>query len=336
MTDAAIDMDDVVKVYPNGVRALDRVTLAVPQGSVCAFLGRNGAGKTTTVRVLSTLSSKTSGRVSVCGMDIDTRPAEVRRLIGVALQNSALDDLMTAREHIELVSGLAGYRGQARRQRATDLLELLGLTGAGNRVVATYSGGMRRRLEFGLALIQRPRVLFLDEPSAGLDLQSRMAVWKIIRDLRADGSTIFLTTHDFGEANQLSDMIAVIDDGQIRGVGSPARLKEWVGGATTVLHLAHQAGERQLVRVFGDGATPVDGIGVRVAGAGSGEQLRELLTRAHESGLVVARVEVTEPSLADVYMRLTGSEMSNPGNPASAPVERHMGVPRYEAVEPRT
>lgn len=331
MSNAAIELENVVKVYRNGVRALDSVTLAVPQGSVCAFLGRNGAGKTTTVRVLSTLSRKTSGRAAVCGVDTDARPAEVRRLIGVALQNSALDDQMTAREHLELIAGLAGYRGKARRQRADDLLELLGLAAVDKRVVATYSGGMRRRLDLGLALIQRPQVLFLDEPSSGLDLQSRLAVWKIIRDLQADGSTIFLTTHDLAEANQLSDMIAVIDRGQIRAAGSPAELKETLGQPTTTLHLASPAEERQLALVLGDSVIPVEGGGVRAVSAGSGEQLRALLTRAHEGGLVVQRVEVAEPSLEDVYVRLTGSDIDidNAGSGAAGiRATRQMGVPQ--------
>jgi ABC-2 type transport system ATP-binding protein len=226
MNATAIEMENVVKVYPNGVRALDSVTLAVPHGSICTFLGRNGAGKTTTVRVLSTLSRKTSGRAAVCGVDIDARPAEVRRLIGVALQNSGLDGLMTGREHLELIAGLAGYRRKDRRRRADELLEMVGLAGAAGRVVAKYSGGMRRRLDLCLALIHRPRVLFLDELGSGLDLQSRLAVWEIIRDLRAGGTAVFLATHDLSEADRLSDLVAVIDAGRIRAVGSPAELRQ--------------------------------------------------------------------------------------------------------------
>jgi ABC-2 type transport system ATP-binding protein len=229
MSDATIEMEEVVKIYPGGARALDSVTLTVRAGSVCAFLGRNGAGKTTAVRVLSTLTRKTSGRAAICGLDIDTRPAEVRRLIGVALQNSALDGQMTGREHLELVAGLAGYRGRSRRQRADDLLGLLDLSAVGGQLVGTYSGGMRRRLDLGLALIQRPRVLFLDELSSGLDLQSRQTVWTVIGDLRAQGATILLATHDLSEAGQLSDTIAVIDAGRIRAVGSAAQLKAELG-----------------------------------------------------------------------------------------------------------
>ena len=225
MSDAAIELRDLVKVYPNGVRALDSLSLTVPRGAICALLGRNGAGKTTTVRVLSTLTRQTSGRAAICGVDTSERPAEVRRLIGVALQNSALDGLMTGREHLELIAGLAGYRGKDRRRRADDLLELLGLAGLDKRVVATYSGGMRRRLEFALALIQRPQVLFLDELSSGLDVQSRLAVWDIIRELRAGGATILLATHDLGEASQLSDLVAVISAGRICAAGPPESLK---------------------------------------------------------------------------------------------------------------
>jgi ABC-2 type transport system ATP-binding protein len=271
---AAIEMENVVKVYPSGVRALDSVTLAVPHGSICAFLGRNGAGKSTTVRVLSTLSRKTSGRAAVCGLDIDARPAEVRRLIGVALQNSGLDGLMTGREHLELIAGLAGYRGRARRSRADELLEQLGLAQAAGRVVSKYSGGMRRRLDLGLALIHRPRVLFLDELGSGLDLQSRLAVWEVIRGLRAGGSTVFLATHDLNEADRLCDTVVVIDAGRIRAIGSPADLKK----------------------------TPVD------------------------------RLETAGPSLEDVFVHLTGSDISldaaEPGIAHAGGVTPMAGAPR--------
>ncbi len=328
----AVELDDVVKVYPNGVRALDGVSLTVPSGSVCAFLGRNGAGKTTTVRILSTLTRATSGRARVCGVDVAADPAKVRRRIGVAMQSSALDELMTGREHVELVAGLAGYRGKARRRRADELLELLGLTGADTRVVAGYSGGMRRRLDLALALIQQPEVLFLDEPSSGLDLQSRRSVWKIIQDLRRGGSTIFLTTHDLGEANQLADLIAVINDGRVQAVGSPNELKEALSRRTAAFYLAETASAEQITAAFGPDATSDDGLCVQAPFSGSGEHMRVLLDSAHDAGLTVERIEVAEPSLEDVYVGLTGShvELDGDAGRAAAGVKavRQMGVSR--------
>lgn len=331
MSDAAIELLDLVKVYPNGVRALDSLSLTVPPGSICALLGRNGAGKTTTVRVLSTLTRQSSGQAAICGISTSERPAEVRRLIGVALQNSALDGLMTGREHLELIAGLAGYRGKDRRRRADALLELLGLAALDKRVVATYSGGMRRRLELGLALVQRPQVLFLDEMSAGLDVQSRLAVWDIIGELRADGATILLTTHDIGEASQLSDLVAIIRAGRICAAGSPAELKETLDRTVLTLHLANSADERRLALFLGDGATTVESGGVRVACASSGEQLHRLLGRAGEAGVVVDRVEIAEPSLEEVYVNLTGSELeidSAGSGAAGIRAAQQMGVPR--------
>jgi ABC-2 type transport system ATP-binding protein len=329
---AAIDLEDVVKVYSGDVRALDAVTLTVPAGAICAFLGRNGAGKTTTVRILSTLTRLTSGRARVCGVDVAARPHEVRRLIGVAMQTSAVDELMTGREHVELVAGLAGYRRRARRQRADELLELLGLSGVARRVVATYSGGMRRRLDLALALVQRPRVLFLDEPSSGLDLQSRRAVWTIVRDLRAAGSTVFLTTHDLGEANQLADTIAVIDAGRVQAMGSPAELKETLERPAVTFQLAERVPDEEVLGAFGDAAVRVDGFGVRVPFSGTGQELRTLLDGASRGGLTVERVSVTEPSLEDVYVGLTGThvDLDGGGDRAAAGVMavRQMGVSR--------
>lgn len=331
MSDAAIELQDLVKVYPNGVRALDSLSLTVPHGSICALLGRNGAGKTTTVRVLSTLTRQSSGRATICGIDTSERPMQVRRMIGVALQNSALDGLMTGREHLELIAGLAGYRGKDRRRRADALLELLGLAGLDKRVVATYSGGMRRRLELGLALVQRPQVLFLDEMSSGLDVQSRLAVWNIIRDLRAEGSTILLTTHDIGEANQLSDMVSIISAGRICAAGSPGELKETLDRRSLILHLVTSADERRLALFLGDDATIVEEGGVRVACASSGEQLHRLLGQAGEAGFTVDRVETAEPSLEDVYVSLTGSnlEVDSAGSGAAGVrAAQQMGVPQ--------
>jgi ABC-2 type transport system ATP-binding protein len=326
----AIEVEDLVKVYRDGTRALDAVTLTVASGTICAFLGRNGAGKSTTVRVLSTLTRKTSGRALVCGVDVDAKPADARRLIGVALQNSALDELMTAREHLSLIAGLAGYRGKARRQRADDLLALLGLEAVGKRVIATFSGGMRRRLDLGLALVQRPRVLFLDEPTSGLDLQSRLAVWQVIEDLKADGSTIFLTTHDLAEANQLADLIAVIDQGRIRASGTPAELKDAVGRSAVTFSLAGPVDEELVKRAFGGPVEVVEG-GVRIAFAGSGEDLRALLAEAHDAGLVVEQVAVAEASLEDVYVGLTGTHVDLDGagrGAAGMQAVRQMGVSR--------
>jgi ABC-2 type transport system ATP-binding protein len=309
----AIELDRVSKTYPKGTRALDEVSLMVRAGTVCAFLGRNGAGKSTTVRILSTLARPTSGRAAVCGIDVTARPTQVRRIIGTAMQSSALDTLMTAREHLELAAGLIGYRGRDRRRRADELLDLLGLAGADRRAVAGFSGGMRRRLDLAMALIRQPRVLFLDEPSAGLDIQSRLALWEVIAGLKADGTTIFLATHDLGEANRLADTIAVIDRGVLRAMGTPDELKRDLGGSTATLELDKPVDQDSVQAVFGAGASVEDGCLVRVAFSGSGDELRSVLTAASNHGLSVVKVATAEPALEDVYVRLTGAGLKNDG-----------------------
>ena len=212
-----------------GVQALADVSFGVEEGEIFAYLGRNGAGKSTTVRILTTLLQPTGGHALVCGFDVGTQPAEVRRVIGVALQEAALDDLMTGREHLVLAARLVGLGKVESRQRAEELLEVFGLRVATDRVAARYSGGMRRRLDVTMAMIRRPDVLFLDEPTTGLDPQGRRALWALVRDLRDEGSTVFLTTQNLDEADVLAARVAIVHEGRIashgpsRGAEGPVR-----------------------------------------------------------------------------------------------------------------
>jgi ABC-2 type transport system ATP-binding protein len=225
----AITAHELTKQYGD-VAALHGVTFEVGAGAIFGYLGRNGSGKTTTVRILTTLTRPTSGTATVAGVRID-RAREVRRRIGVTLQDAALDPSMTGADHLRLVAGLWGLRRTEAAGRTDELLELFGLVDAADRRIATYSGGMQRRLDIATALVRRPSVLFLDEPTTGLDVQSRRALWAEIRRLRADGVTIFLTTQYLEEADELADRIAIVDAGRIVAEGTPAELKALHGGA---------------------------------------------------------------------------------------------------------
>src|SRR5215218_8866483 len=210
----AIEVHDLAKRYePAGVDALTDVSFSVAEGEIFGLLGRNGAGKSTTVRILTTLLRPTGGWARILGIDVVAEPAAVRHLLGVALQDAALDELMTGREHLVLAAQVGGMRTDAAKSRADELLETFGLTAAADRIAARYSGGMRRRLDVSMALVRNPRVLFLDEPTTGLDPQSRRALWDLIRDLRDKGATIFLTTQYLAEADELADRVSVVHDG---------------------------------------------------------------------------------------------------------------------------
>src|SRR5215213_8191959 len=225
----AIEVSGLEREFKGGLKAVDGIDLEVAPGEVYGFLGPNGEGKTTTVRMLVTLLRPTGGRALVAGYDVATQPAQVRRRIGVALQEAALDGLMTGSELIELQATLHGIPPRSVRTRGAELIERVGLTGAADRRVATYSGGMRRRLDLAMALIHEPEVLFLDEPTTGLDPTSRLTLWDEVRRLRDEGTTVFLTTQYLEEADQLCDRLGIIAAGKIVAEGTPAVLKAEVG-----------------------------------------------------------------------------------------------------------
>src|SRR5947207_4700441 len=225
----AVQVRSLRRTFKGGVEAVRDIDLSVAEGEVFGFLGPNGAGKTTTVRMLCTLLPPSAGAARVAGVDVLTQGAEVRRRIGVALQEIGLDPVQTGRELLELQCGLYGITGADARRRAAELLELLGLTDAADRRTKTYSGGMKRRLDLATALVHSPDVLFLDEPTTGLDPASRLAVWDEVRRINSDGATVFLTTQYLEEADQLCDRLAIIDNGRIVAAGTPEQLKAEMG-----------------------------------------------------------------------------------------------------------
>lgn len=304
----AVEADQLTKRYGDVV-AVAGVSFSVAPGEIFGYLGRNGSGKTTTVRMLTTLTRPSSGRARVGGVDVaDTR--RLRGLIGVTMQEAALDDAMTGWDHLCLVAGLSGYGRAAARGRAAELLELVGLTDVGRSRVGTYSGGMKRRLDIASALVGRPSVLFLDEPTTGLDPQSRRAVWDEVRSLRASGVTVFLTTQYIEEADQLADRIAVIDRGALVAEGTPGELKATHG--RTTITLAHDGDGRAVARAVGGAGVAVDlgpqGCATVTLEAGSaGERALQVLDRIRAAGVSPTRLTVTETSLEDVFVRLTGA-----------------------------
>lgn len=308
----AIEVEELTKRYePAGVEALGRVSFSVQEGEVFAYLGRNGAGKSTTVRILTTLLRPTAGRAVVGGFDVIHQPAEVRRVIGAALQEAALDELMTGREHLVLAGRLAGLRGAAVATRATELLEVFGLTGAGDRVSGTYSGGMRRRLDVATALVRKPRVLFLDEPTTGLDPQGRRALWGLIGELRDQGAAIFLTTQYLAEADELSDRVAVVHDGRIAALDTADRLKATLGTTRIRMRVPDES-----VEVVGDlvggNTLTVDADGWILLTVSGGEaDVPELIARLHGSGVAIERLSVLPATLEDVFVNLTGTEIES-------------------------
>jgi ABC-2 type transport system ATP-binding protein len=292
--------------------AVAGIDLEIPAGQIFGFLGPNGAGKTTTVRILTTLLKPTDGRAIVAGHDVVKEPDAVRRAIGVALQDAAIDPLMTGRELLRLQATLHGIERSKGIERGESLLETVGLMAAADRRVGTYSGGMRRRLDLALALIHEPSVLFLDEPTTGLDPNSRVTLWDELRKLnRERGTTVFLTTQYMEEADQLAGRIAIIDNGSIVAEGTPAQLKARVGDPTLRVALASQAdgnvAEETLAR-FGEQVPDADGyIAIRLTG---GASRMGIVSRAlDEAGIDIEGLELHTPTLDDVFHIATGRHL---------------------------
>jgi ABC-2 type transport system ATP-binding protein len=314
--DYQIEAHDLVKTYPKGVRALDGLSFAVPAGTVFGLLGPNGAGKSTTVKILTTLAQADSGTATVAGLDVRARAAQVRHAIGVVAQRSGADPMATGRENLLLAGRIQGLRGRALTARADELLGRFDLAGAAGRLVRTYSGGMQRRLDVALGLINRPQVLFLDEPTAGLDPESRTAMWEEIGRLAADdGLTILLTTHYLEEADRLAGHVAIVDRGQIVADGTPDELKGKLHGDAVHVELAGHAEPGRLLAVLGQvpavREVRVDGGHVSARADEGAAALPTVLAALDDAGLPVRAASVARPSLDDVYLRHAGRRFAD-------------------------
>jgi ABC-2 type transport system ATP-binding protein len=310
---ASIEAEDLGRTFAGGVEAVRAVDLAVAPGEVFGFLGPNGAGKTTTVRMLTTLLHPTKGHARVAGYDVITQPRKVRLHIGVALQEAGLDGLQTGRELLRFHGQLTGLSRREVGERIEELLALVGLTEAADRRVGTYSGGMRRRLDLAVALVHRPRLLFLDEPTTGLDPASRLAIWQEIRRLNEqDGLTVFLTTQYLEEADQLAGRVAIIADGRIVAEGTPADLKASIG-ADVIDISVHEAERDRAVELLA-GLRGVQDLtrttrGVTIYVLDGPAQVALVVTLLGDAGIAVGAVSTSGPTLDDVFLRTTGERL---------------------------
>jgi ABC-2 type transport system ATP-binding protein len=310
----AIAVDGLRKAYGE-VQALDGVSFAVNEGEVFGLLGPNGAGKSTTVRVLVTLTLADEGRASVAGHDVRREQNAVRRAIGYVPQDSGVDQYGTGRENLMLQGRIQGMGGSDLRARADELLTLVGIADAADRIVKTYSGGMRRRLDIALGLVHRPRVLFLDEPTTGLDPEARVAMWdEVSRLAQAEALTILLTTHYLEEADQLADRLAIVSQGKIVVEGTPASLKAGLRGDAVHVELENGAIEDAKRVLSGVGAEPeqvLDGRTIVSRVENGGRALPGIISALEGAGIAVASVSLSRPSLDDVYLHFTGRDFSS-------------------------
>jgi ABC-2 type transport system ATP-binding protein len=332
-TDNSIHVEGLAREFKGDIRAVDGIDLEVQPGEIYGFLGPNGAGKSTTVHMLTTLLPPTSGTARVAGFDVVKRGAQVRDAIGAALQEAALDPQLNANEHMRLQTALHGLPKAERKRRGDELIERVGLTEAADRKVAGYSGGMKRRLDLALALVHEPRVLFLDEPTTGLDIQSRTALWDQVAHLsRDEGVTVFLTTQYLEEADQLAERIGIIDHGKLVAEGTPQALKDEIGRPTVEVVPANH-GDRsraaELLDRFGElvPGSP-NGVAVRLS-ANGGEKLAEVVRAFDSAGVRVENLELHAPSLDDVFLAKTGRSLEG----AQAEAEEEPGTGEQPALE---
>jgi ABC-2 type transport system ATP-binding protein len=327
MTDSSapiggIEVEGLVREFKNGPRAVDGIDLEVAQGEIYGFLGPNGAGKSTTVLMLTTLLPPTAGTARVAGFDVVKEGPQVRGAIGAALQEAALDPLLTGREHMRLQTSLHGLGKAEREERSDELLERVGLSHATDRKVGGYSGGMKRRLDLALALAHRPRILFLDEPTTGLDIQSRTALWDEVARLAAeDGVTVFLTTQYLEEADALANRVGIIDHGRIVAEGTPAELKAEIGRPTVEV-IPRDSDDRErtaaVLSRFGEpaGAHP-RAVAVRLQGGEA--ELAEVVRALDSENVAIEHLQLHAPSLDDVFLAKTGRSLEGAGDEDEAP-----------------
>jgi ABC-2 type transport system ATP-binding protein len=311
-----IEAEALVREFKNGPRAVDGIDLHVKPGEIYGFLGPNGAGKSTTVLMLTTLLPPTGGSARVAGFDIASEGGRVRGAIGAALQEAALDPLLSGREHMRLQTALHGLSKIERRERSDELLARVGLSEAADRKVGGYSGGMKRRLDLALALVNRPRILFLDEPTTGLDIQSRTALWDEVAGLAREGVTVFLTTQYLEEADALADRVGIIDHGRIVAEGTPAELKAEIG-RPTVEAVPHDPADRERVaralERFGERARATRPTGASVRLEGGESQLADVVRALDSEGISIEQLQLHAPSLDDVFLAKTGRSLEGAG-----------------------
>jgi ABC-2 type transport system ATP-binding protein len=309
-TVTAIEASQLTKTYPGGVKALDGLSLVVEAGTIFGLLGPNGAGKSTTVRILTTLSRADSGQSRVAGLDVVRAAEEVRRSIGVVGQKHGLDPEATGRENLEMQAEIYGLSGAARRERVEQLLERFGLSDAAGRIAKTYSGGMQRRLDVALGLVHRPEVLFLDEPTTGLDPEARVELWREIERLAGEEEmTILLTTHYLEEAERLAARLAIVDRGRVVAEGTPDELKSELRGDTVQLELAESTDGDAIAALRGlpgMSGVSVDGRLLRARAENGAAAVPAVLAALKQHGMEVATVTIARPSLDDVYLRYAG------------------------------
>jgi ABC-2 type transport system ATP-binding protein len=334
-SDYAVEAHDLVKVFPRGkVRALDGVSLQVESGTVLGLLGPNGAGKTTAVRILSTILSPDSGRATILGFDVVKEAQKVRRIIGLAGQNAAIDENLTGRENIRMVGRLSHMGLKEVALRADQLLEDFGLTDAANRPLKTYSGGMRRRLDLAAALVAEPPILFLDEPTTGLDPQSRNDLWLVIETLVDRGTTVLLTTQYLEEADRLCRDIVVVDHGRVIAEGTPAELKARLGTSVVSVTLSDPDVAKEaasLIATLSAHEPLIDGSSVELTVESGPATAVEVLRTLDGANITLAGLVLREPSLDDVFLSLTGHKTEAEEAEDRAARGRRRGARRAES-----
>ena len=318
--DNSIEAHGLVRDFKKGPRAVDGIDLHVDPGEIYGFLGPNGAGKSTTVHMLTTLLPPTAGTATVGGYDVVKEGPQVRKAIGAALQEAALDPYLTGREHLRLQATMHGITGDERKRRSAELLHRVGLTEAADRKIRGYSGGMKRRLDLALALVHHPRILFLDEPTTGLDIQSRTALWEEVGRLaKEDGVTVFLTTQYLEEADVLADRVGIIDHGHIVAEGTPDQLKAEVACSTIEAVPAEHAQKGAVAAVLERFGTPTTGFGpksVAVQLAANDGDIAQIVRALDAEKLRISNLQIHEPTLDDVFLDKTGRHLEGAGDEA--------------------
>jgi ABC-2 type transport system ATP-binding protein len=313
----SIEAHGLVREFKKGPRAVDGIDLHIEPGEIYGFLGPNGAGKSTTVHMLTTLLPPTAGTATVGGYDVVEEGPKVRKVIGAALQEAALDPFLTGREHLRLQTAMHGITGEERRRRSDELLARVGLAEAADRKVKGYSGGMKRRLDLALALVHRPRILFLDEPTTGLDVQSRTALWQEVGRLaRDEGVTVFLTTQYLEEADVLADRVGIIDHGRIVAEGTPDQLKAEISSSTIEAVPAdpeHRGAVAAILERFGEQTTGFGPGSVAVQLASTDGDIAQIVRALDAEGVRIAHLQIHEPTLDDVFLAKTGRHLEGAG-----------------------